>query len=302
MLLKPLNTPDHKVLAAMNRAFLDYKKTSKVDPKRLATIRASALPFCPRDFLVRAAYPTSDLDAFGAFFTSVGTTVHTWVQDIAGLTGMVLGDWRNRKTGKWRRFSLPPKKNPQDWEYHELEASVLGAIGHCDGVFCTNKSLAKKANKKKSPAKRLAAFVSLKVPLVVIDYKTCTTSAISSKIKQSSDSYILQLLFYCLHFHELGLNVQGYGNFYIPRDNPRKWGMNVLPWDAKKRKYITKKVTKWVAIHRKALNATTWREFNKLYNLGGCTNEYCRVCRSKNAAGIFRKAFDDGSWPLAERL
>ena len=299
MLIKPITKYDHKILTEINRAFHGYVKKGNKDPSREKTIRASGLPFCVRHFLLRASQPTSDLDAFGAFFTSVGTTVHTWVQDIAGKTQLILGDWHNKKTDKWRRFSLHPDPTSQDWEYHELEAHALGAVGHCDGIFCLDKKKAMRANRKKNAKARLQAFIDLQVPLFVLDYKTCTIAAVPKKVKESGEAYVLQLLFYCLAFHKLGLNVKGYGNFYIPRDNPSKWDMNAHPWTPKNRKYITKKIKGWVDLHARSRKAKTWKQFKSLYDEGGdCGGIYCNICRKRNPLGILREAYDAGSWPL----
>lgn len=298
MLLKPIAAHDHKIMAALNSSFYSYVKKGVRDNRRLQTVRASALPFCVRSFVERASKPSSDLDAFGAFFTSVGTTVHDWVQDLAGRSGLILGDWYNVKTKKWRRFSLHPDPSDHNWQYKELEAKVLGAVGHCDGVFCLNAKLAKKANKKKNEKARLQAFADLQVPLFVIDYKTCTLASVPSKVKESGSSYTLQLLFYCLYFHKLGLNVKGYGNFYIPRDNPAKWNMNSQPWGPKDRKYITKRLKGWVTLHKRALVAETWSDFKALYKEGACDSQYCSVCRARDPKAVFKKAFKEGMWPI----
>lgn len=302
MLLKPVRSYSHKILSILNMEFNTYKKIGKQDLSRLATVRASSLPFCVRSFLVNAARGQSELDASGAFYTSVGTTVHTWIQDIAGRSGHLLGNWYNKETKKWRRFSLCPDPTDTNWIYEELQARVLGAVGHCDGVICLSASKAKKANKQKSEKKRIKAFAELQVPLFVIDYKTCTIYSVNSKINASGVGYTLQLLFYCLHFHELGLNVVGYGNFYIPRDNPRKWGMNSNNWDSRKRKYIMKAVKHWVAVHKKALRAKSWRQFCILFEEGKCENEWCSVCIKRNPKEVLQEAFKSAKWPIADRL
>lgn len=300
MRLVPIATFDNKILTAFNRAFHTYHKTSIRDITRLQTIRASALPFCVRSFLYGAADTHPTLDSFGAYYTSVGTTVHTWVQDLAATTGLILGNWYNEKTDKWRRFSLQPGP---DWEYHELTATALGAVGHIDGVFCLDRKLARRANKAKSKKARIEAFVKLRVPLFVIDYKTCSLAGISGKIRESGSSYTYQLHFYCLALELLGLNVRGYGNFYIPRDNPSKWGMNAHPWKSKHRKYITKKIKQWGDLHAKAVRAKTWKQFCRLYEIAGpCDSHYCKVCRASNPKSVFADAFKRGSWPIKERF
>lgn len=291
---------------AFRHQLQNYELWDPTDPLRLTTLRASGLPFCARSFIYNIGIGglTRRMSAESLFYVRVGTVVHEWIQEIMGPSQYVLGDWYNKKTKKIRRFSIHPDPQNKDWQYRELSVSALGAVGHVDGVFVLDRKAAIRASAAKTYEKRLKRF--RKIPLFVIDYKTCTTFAQTSLIVDSGVGYRLQLQFYCEALTRLGLKVEGFGNPFVPRDRPHTTRTGFTKWNEQESRKLRKALKRFRAMHRQALDAKTNQDFERLWNYGDCGGPYCVICRSPNPRQHFDAAVATGTrhrrWPASRLL
>lgn len=239
---------------------LDERVASKRDVTRIKFLRPSQLPFCPASFFVNHATQgmVSTQDLLSAFYTQVGTVVHSVLQRYLSPSGRFLADWRCRLCGRRRKMSTNSECCDFTMDYDELEINHKGVVGHIDAVF-------------KDKHGRYW----------ILDFKTATLKGAVAKAKSPGRVYSEQVETYALMLRlQYGIKVEGVLLMFVPRDDPKEPTVWVRLLDNTKLKVIKARVKGYKAQHKEALNAETVKEAVALARFGRCANPYCKVCKS----------------------
>ncbi len=202
-------------------------------------LRPSSFPICPilnwLAFTERANTGVwkSSNSLVGEYFTTLGTAVHSMVQQYIGHTGKIWGNWkcinpdcsiglkgldridkRGRTIiGKTSTFHTTENRCAECgslMEYVEIEVVLNGVKGHIDCIIYLGKG-----------------------KYWVGDYKTTTGNKINSD-KLPHKSHLKQVPTYVYMLREsLKLNVVGFSLLYISRDNPFKFQEKHYHWSKK---------------------------------------------------------------------
>lgn len=252
-----------KVVADLLGVYLraqDEFVASKRDASRIKFLRPSQLPFCPTGFFISHATQgmVSTLNMLGAYFTSVGSTVHEVVQRYLSPSGRFLADWRCRQCGKTRKLSTDSECCDFTMDYNEVLINYKGVVGHIDAIF-------QDAHGK----------------YWILDFKTCTVSGSSYKQKSPGAAYREQVETYAyLLWKQYGIRVEGVMLMFIPRDNPVTPTVWVKLLDKADFKRIGATIKQYKVMHREALNAQTLEEALALASWGRCKGDWCKTCKS----------------------
>lgn len=204
------------VTLAMKRLVDEGKVRLTNDLSRVQKVRFSGLPFCGVRWFYNLPMSTAKVihkDFAFSFFTSVGTTVHTVIQNtfLSVEDVELLMDWKCTKCGYLHvlvndRPTECPECGNDDHTHEEHTIEFRGALGHID---------------------QLIKFVwNNKTWIVVIDYKTTTLFATRKRGKLPYKSNVSQIKGYCgalnEYLREKGwkARVMGWALVYVPRDNP----------------------------------------------------------------------------------
>ena len=228
----------------MNRIVEEGTTVQSNDKSRLMNIRFSQLPFCPIKWFLSIPSGTAPKSRkpFGfAYFTSVGTTVHTVFQNIIQSIELpykfeLIADWKCKSCGNVHAFSVKPEvcskcgSDMLNFEEHEIDITWsnrrVRAIGHVDLIL-------------RYPVGKSA------YSYVVVDFKTTSLRASSAKVMKVSESYKFQLLSYVAAIqHTRNVTVSGAALVYIPRDSPFRHRTVVLPFDSQTLKSMGKHLSK----------------------------------------------------------
>lgn len=102
-------------------------------------IRASSLPFCPREYVMHRAgnlAPTKDSTFVGDCYLEMGTALHTVAQRYMGLAGLMYGNWRCPTCQRLFEDTRGPVRCCEQLAVYEEYALVheSGITAHPDGV------------------------------------------------------------------------------------------------------------------------------------------------------------------------
>lgn len=239
----------------------------KSDPSRLYNLRCSQLPYCPRsvifDYGLYGKYRPMDMSM--AYYTSVGTTVHTVMQTFLAMTGRFLADYSCGVCGK--KYPLSHKHECCDTptQYDEVTIDVLtkkgkrGIQGHIDGIF-----------KDKSGR------------YWIVDFKTTTLAGGAKKEKSPGEGYKRQIRAYAVLLRkQYNITVAGVMLVFIPRDNPRK----IFIWEQilaeKDFKIALKELKADRKLHLRTMDASTVDEVLELAE-NKCGSPFCSYCKLGN--------------------
>lgn len=247
-------------LMSVYREAQDVVVASRRDASRIKFLRPSQMPFCPTGFYIRHATQgmVSTLDMLGAYYTSVGTTVHDVVQTYLSPSGRFLADWHCKICGKWRRMSTNSECCDFTMKYHEALIDHKGVVGHIDAIF-------QDRNGK----------------YWILDFKTCTVKGAGYKIKSPGAAYREQVETYALMvWLQHKIKVEGVMLMFIPRDDPKEPSIWVDLIDGSKLRVVKQRIKEYKAQHKEALAAETADEAIALARYGKCKNPWCRTCKS----------------------
>lgn len=239
--------------------------TRKGDITRVKALRPSQLPFCPIDFFIRHATfgALQVLDMRGAFYTSMGTTVHEVLQSYLGKSGRFLANWKCKQCGKHYKVSMQHECCDFSMEYHEIEINYKGVVGHIDAVF------------------QDAAG-----NYWIVDFKTTSVKGAPLKLKKPGIGYVEQVEAYALMLKlEHKIVVKGVVLMFVRRDNPAEpviWSKELTANDYK---IIMARMRHYKALHKEVLNVKTLQEALALKAHGKCKSLWCKTCRSSTPVG-----------------
>lgn len=201
---------------------------------------------------------TSTLNMLGAYFTSVGTTVHEVVQNYLAPSGRFLADWKCPVCRKERKFTTNSECCDSTMSYHEVQINFKGVVGHIDAIFQDRDG-----------------------KYWILDFKTCTMAGSSYKQKSPGASYKEQVETYAYTlYRQYGIKVEGVILMFIPRDNPTVPTLWIRLIDKADFKTIHNRIKAYKKMHQQALHAVTLAEALALAEHGRCKGEWCKTCRS----------------------
>ena len=245
-----------KVYKDSAEAYLAFKG----DITRIKSVRPSQLPFCPVQFFVQNASfgAIRTMDMRGSFYTSVGTAVHTVVQNYLSRSGKFLATWKCRQCGKTKKVSMQHECCDFQMDYHEITIDHKGVVGHIDAVFKD-----KNGN------------------YWILDFKTCSVLGYPDKPKRPGRAYTDQVEAYALKlWQQFGIKVRGVMLMFIRRDNPNEPNVWAKELDDEDYAKIKKRMKRYKSMHKEAMAVETMREALALAKYGKCKNPYCKVCRT----------------------
>lgn len=244
----------------IGRVTSDEQQPQEIDLSRVVNLRFSGMPFCGLRWFVSLpqALARTKMTDFGfRFFTTVGTSVHTVIQNAVALSKdyHALNDFVCQKCGDRQPLLITPpgrcaKCGSKHFRRDEHEVIWRGAIGHVDEIFVPDLSHRKR--------------------LFVMDYKTTSLSNIN---KVDPPGYVNQLRSYSVTLQEEGYEVLGAGLVYIPRDNPFKWRISHLPFTDQIFRLQRNRMAAWVRQHDQASAVDSLSELRELIT--------SRPCRAK---------------------
>lgn len=260
--LQPLavHSVDADFLRVFNTVLKNNKTHSTRDPQRVLSLRASQLPFCPFGFFYQHAKNgmTQSLDLLGAFFTSVGTTVHEVMQTYLGQTDRFLADWECPECGKWHRLTTQPNCCGTYSKYHEVCIDYKGVQGHIDAIFIDRNG-----------------------NYWILDFKTSSLAGAPKKKTNPGVAYIEQIETYAYFIKkQYGIRVKGVMLCFIPRDNPTRPILYTRAIKKLDLDNVKERFKGYKRAHKMAIRAETKEDLEELVeNFGPCTNPYCEICR-----------------------
>jgi hypothetical protein len=279
MLIAPASatTIKKEVAAVYQTAMREYTRTEKTSPGRVLSLRPSQMPFCPTNFFLENAnhglYRT--LDFAGAYYTSVGTVVHSIMQEFLAKAGCFLADYHCAECDTWHKMSYKHECCGFPTRYEEISINYKGIHGHIDAVFRDAKG-----------------------GLWILDYKTCSTVAAPKKQEDPGIVYIEQIETYAVLIElQYGIKIEGIMDAFIIRDNPRATpAIYSRGLTDEKRAEVKKRLGMYKRMHREALDAETWEDVLALAEYEKCVNPYCDACKmqDKDLVRNLRAAFDRG--------
>lgn len=266
-----------EVAGVYQTAMREYTRTEKTSPSRVLSLRPSQMPFCPSNFFLENAnhglYRT--LDFAGAYYTSVGTVVHSIMQEFLAKSGRFLADYHCAECNTWHRMSYKHECCGFPTRYEEIAIDYKGIHGHIDAVFRDDNG-----------------------NLFILDYKTCSTIAAPKKQEDPGVVYIEQIETYAVLIElQYGIKIAGIMDAFIIRDDPKKTpAIYARELTDEKRKEVKKRLGMYKVMHREALDATTWEDVLALAEYEKCVNPYCKACKmdDKDLVKALRSAFDRG--------
>ena len=159
---------------------------------------SSLYDFCPRQKVLADRSPEDiklwDPDATLRVTLSVGTAIHSWLQDgVLGPAGLLLGKWKHLKNGQ----TIVGEQPSQSWGYVEpsMRVPVEGVpdapewhiVGSCDGILSTGRAIEAKSCGPTAWPQLLEAYNRLRY---VENWRTaCGQDQINGKRSHLADKY-----------------------------------------------------------------------------------------------------------------
>lgn len=255
-----------------------YKKTVKdtlfierMSPGRILSLRPSQMPLCPMNmFIERAKHGIYQPIEFGmAYYTKVGTVVHEILQNFLCQSGRFLANYYCHECNTWHKMSHKWECCGFPCEYHEVEINFKGVVGHIDAIY-------------KDEQGRYH----------IVDFKTTSTEQAPKKKLDPGIVYREQLETYAVLTElQYGIKIYGYGDVFLPRNNPLK--QDPVTWcteltDAK-RKEVRVRLTRYKKMHKAYLDVSTKKEAIALLDWGRCADPWCKVCKDPDDEDVKKK-------------
>lgn len=208
--------------------------------------------------------PNSPMDMMMAYYTSVGTAVHTVMQTFLCQSGQFLADYSCKKCGAQYPLShvYECKKCGALTHYEEVTIDVgtkkgrLGIQGHIDGIFKDSKG-----------------------NYWIIDFKTTSLAGAPKKEKDPGSGYTRQVRAYAVLIKkQYKITVKGVMLVFIPRDNPAK--PTIWEHQLSENDFVVarKELLRDRSYHRKTMAARTLQEVAELADVS-CGSPYCKYCK-----------------------
>lgn len=249
-------TDFHHVYA---KIWKDVYASEAADPTRMLSLRPSQLPFCPVDFFINHSLRGMfrSLNMAGAYYTSVGTTVHTCMQTFLSQSSRFLADYHCKECGTWHRLSHTWECCGFPCEYHEVKINYKGVVGHIDGIY-----LDKHGN------------------YWILDFKTTSKDGSEKKRKDPGAVYTEQVEAYAYFIYkQYKIKVKGVMLVFIVRDNPTTpvvWTKEITLED---RERIKNKFVLYRRMQQTALDVETEEDAVRLFTkYGRCVDPMCEHC------------------------
>jgi len=231
-----------------------------VEPMRILSLRASQLPFCPREFFItHASHGLNRPQTMrSAFYTRVGTVVHDVMQSYLATSGRFLADYECRECGTWHRLSRTHECCGFPAKYHEVRIDIKGMKGHIDAIYVDEKG-----------------------KLWILDFKTTSVKAAPKKKSAPGSAYIEQIEVYAVLFEiQYGMEIEGFMDAFILRDNPGiEPPVYARVLTDTKREEVLRRIKRYRRAHRDALDAESWTDVKALLQYDKCDNSLCSVCK-----------------------
>lgn len=279
----------NKVLPVVAELLVAYARAQeqsvlhRSDPSRLKYLRASGLPFCPVAFFVKNAtygrFKSEKMET--AFYTSIGSAVHTVMQTYMGFGGQFLADWECTTCRKWKRLTTVHECCDSQMKYHEVEIKYKGIVGHVDAIF-----------------------VDKQGRYWILDFKTASVKGAATKATRPDKGYKEQVEAYALLMElQYKIKIAGTILMFIKRDGIK----DPVVYARQSTKEILKatkvKLAQYKKQHKEVLNVRTKTEALALIRHGKCGDTWCRVCTSSNLKSRILEAYrvgqQRGHLPLA---
>ncbi len=264
--LKPLSNHsiEQDFVSVYQHAMDHVEVPNKVTPSRVLFVRPSQMPFCPLSFFINHAMKglRRSMDMRGAFYTSVGTTVHEVMQTYLCRSGRFLADYECRECGKMHRLSYKTECCGFFTQYHEVEINYKGVHGHIDAVYRDKQGR-----------------------LWILDFKTTSVEGAPKKKKNPGENYKEQIKVYAVLFElQYKMKIEGIMDAFILRNNPKKdpaiWAIKMTD---QLRKEVRIKLTRYKRMHAAAIDTRTLPQALALIDYGRCKDEYCKICKLPTA-------------------
>jgi hypothetical protein len=233
--------------------------TERNTPHRVLSLRPSQMPFCVREFFINHALGGLDrnLDLAGAFYTSVGTVVHSVMQAYLCQSGRFFADYYCKECETWHRQSYTYECCGFPTQYHEIAINYKGIKGHIDAVYKDRKG-----------------------KLWILDFKTTSLKSAPKKQKNPGTQYVEQIETYAVLFElQYKMKIEGIVDAFIVRDNPRTDpAVYAKLLSDPMRSRVKTRLSLYKKMHRETLDASTLKEVLALLEYERCTNSLCTVC------------------------
>lgn len=278
IVLTPAYSVAQDFLSVYRKTWDSVLTSDTADAKRVLSLRPSQLPFCPISFFCELAMRgmNRSLDMAGGYYTQVGTTVHTVMQQYLPQSGRFLADYHCRECGTWHRLSHQWECCDFPADYHEIEIKWKGVVGHIDGIFKDRKGR-----------------------YWILDFKTTSTKGATKKEKDPGPVYTEQVEAYAYFLKlQYGIAVEGVMLVFIVRDNPETPVVWTRPITQNDRLRIKAKFLAYKAMHKFALDiATEAQAVSMIAKFGLCINPHCKYCTTSKTVikEKIRTAFRRGS-------
>ena len=271
------STIEKELLHTDSSKLLSIKAESQ-DMSRVLALRPSGLPICPVDFFIKHAnYGASRvLDMRGAFFVTIGSSVHEVVQTYLASSGKFLARWECLVCGTLRKCSMDHECCDLQMKYHEIVIDIPfrkgRIVGHIDAVFRDSKGR-----------------------YWIVDYKTCSVEGYPKKKKDPSRAYLEQVEAYAYTLYvQYGILVAGVVLMFIRRDNPNDPIVYHHLVNKSRHKRIETRLAKYMLMHQEVLAVKTKSEALDLLRYGKCKNKYCKTCKTTVEKSLLLRAYERG--------
>lgn len=207
------------------------------DPSRVTRLRISNLPFCDMRAFLELGGKTakrSKMNFASSYFTSVGSIIHTVIQDALSnalenglksrsiLSIEVVRDWKCLGCSVISTLQTRPMKCAScgDSNFRPMEATVEHGLvlGHVDEILQVGLMFKGKPRKI----------------WVVLDYKTTSIFALPKKKLLQDMEYIHQISSYTAILRSQGYPAAFAALVYVPRDNPFKTVVHFIKVSSKR--------------------------------------------------------------------
>ena len=196
------------------------------------------------------------MDMMMAYYVTVGSAVHTVMQNYLSRSGKFLADYYCKRCGTYYPLSHVHSCCGHPTEYEEVQISFLRIGGHIDGIFQDSQG-----------------------HYWILDFKTTSMKSAPEKQKKPGDAYSEQVESYAyLLYRQYGIRVKGAILCFLPRDNPRTPVLWVKELGKVHFREIHERLKRYRKIHAQAMEASTVEEVMEFYK-HRCSNQYCEYCK-----------------------
>ena len=219
-----------KILDNVPKMLLEYE--SWMHPYKV-TVRPSALPFCPVQYLFAALDPIN-ISAGDSFieriFAAIGETSHDVIQTYLGRAGVLYGCWKCKKCYWESGYKLgTPYCGDAKLEWtrgRDKEGQEIGPEAPCNNGYATRYVEITVKDPETGIIGHCDGLILIAGHLYLLEIKTKATSAIVRGLKEPDHTHICQATMYAelATPKEWGLEqeVEGIAFCYVPRDWPNK--------------------------------------------------------------------------------